>query len=479
MTRFRIPAIILLFLGLSQATLAQDRYAIQYKYKPQDTYTLEEPSQFLTQKAIDRRVREKNAYDSTDLPVSAKYISKIQNQVEQVQYHSKWLNTSVVIATEEQIEDIRQLPFIEKAELVARGFYDASQSAKKESKPFPFRINFKRKSESAYEFQNELLGIPAMHREGYTGKGITIAVFDGGFQYADKIPAIKHLFKNDQIIATRDFVLPHSDNVFRSDTHGTGSLSLIGANDSGSLIAGAYNANFILCITEDVRSEYRVEEYNWVRAAEYADSLGVDIINSSLGYNVFNDPNMNYKKEDLDGKTAIITQGAEMAANKGILVVTSAGNEGTGNWRTITAPADADGILTVGAITNSLRKSNFSSVGPTADGRIKPEVTTLGSSVSLWRTPTGVGTASGTSFSAPQVAALAAGLWEAKPDLTKKQLLNLLLSTASQADAPDNDFGYGIPNFSSAFFGIESDLEEDIQEKMDELSSQSHVGTKK
>jgi serine protease AprX len=469
MIRFKIPAILVVLLGFTQMTMAQDRYAVQYKYKPQDSYSLEAPEVFFSQKAIDRRVKEKAAFDSTDLPVSEKYISQIREQVEQVQYHSKWLNSSVVIATEEQVAEINKLPFVEKTELVARGFYDASHSAKKESKPFPFRISLKKNPDSAYEFQNELLGIPAMHREGYTGKGITIAVFDGGFQYADKIPPLKHLFENDQILATRDFVLPNSDNVFRSDTHGTGSLSLMGANDEGSLIAGAYNANYILCITEDVRSEYRVEEYNWVRAAEFADSLGVDIINSSLGYNVFNDPDMNYQKEDLDGKTAIITKGADMAARKGILVVTSAGNEGTGNWKTITAPADADGILTVGAITNSLRKSSFSSVGPTADGRIKPEVTTLGSSVSLWRTPTGVGTASGTSFSAPQVAAMAAGLWEARPDLTRKQLLHLILSTASQANEPDNDFGYGIPNFSSAYVGDQNEADEEIEETLEAL----------
>lgn len=472
MTRFKLAAILVVTMGISHLSIAQDRYAIQYKYKPQEIYSLQEPESFLTQKAIDRRIKETNALDSTDLPVSEQYIHIIKDQVEQVQYHSKWLNSSIVIATEEQIENIKLLPFIEQTELVARGFYDSSHSAKKETKPFSFRINFKRKSESEYIFQNELLGIPAMHKEGYTGKGITIAVFDGGFQYADKIPAIKHLFENDQIVATRDFVFPHSGNVFRSDTHGTGSLSLIGANDSGSLVAGAYNADFILCITEDVRSEYRVEEYNWVRAAEYADSLGVDIINSSLGYNVFNDPDMNYQKDHLDGKTAIITRGADIAAKKGILVVTSAGNEGTGNWRTITAPADADGILTVGAVTNSLRRSNFSSVGPTADGRIKPEVTTLGSSVSLWRTPNGVGTASGTSFSAPQVAAMAAGLWEAKPELTKKQLLNLILSTASQANEPDNDFGYGIPNFSSAYFGLPTEIEEIMEEQREEDSSE-------
>ncbi|KEO74001.1 S8 family peptidase [Anditalea andensis] len=457
MKKIKFTAVLMMCMSLAHLTMGQDRYAIQYKYKPQNTYSLDDPGKFLSQKTVDRRIKENSPIDSTDLPVSEKYSNKIMEYVEQVQYQSKWLNSSVVIATEAQIEEIGQFPFVEKIELVARGFYDSSHSAKKESKPFPFRFNFLKKSVSAYEFQNELLGIPAMHKEGYTGDGISIAIFDGGFLYADKIPAIKHLFDNEKIIATRDFVLPHSGTVFRSDTHGTGALSLIGSNEMASLVAGAYDADFILCITEDVRSEYRVEEYNWVRAAEFADSLGVDIINSSLGYNVFNDPQMNYSKDALDGKTAIITKGAAMAAEKGILVVTSAGNEGSGNWRTITAPSDAEGILSVGAITNSMRKSSFSSVGPTADGRIKPEVTTLGSSVSLWRTPSGVGTASGTSFSAPQVAAMAAGLWQSKPALTRKELLNLILNTASQAETPDNDFGYGIPNFSSAYHGLSSD----------------------
>lgn len=466
MNKITFSIILLLMTGLSEYALAQDRYSIIYKYKPQDSYSLEQPQAFFTEKAIDRRIKEKMAFDSTDLPVSEKYIRQIQKEVEQVQYHSKWLNSSIVVATEEQVADIQELPFVEKVELVARGFYDDGHSAKKESLKIPLRFNFKKKAERAYEFQNELLGIPAMHREGYTGKGITIAVFDGGFQNADKIPALAHLFENDKIIATRDFVIPGSNDVYRSDTHGTGSLSLIAANDEVSLVSGAYNANIILCITEDVRSEYRVEEYNWVRAAEFADSLGVDIINSSLGYNVFNDPGMNYQKEDLNGNTAIITKGAAMAANKGILVVTSAGNEGTGAWKTITAPADADGILTVGAITNNFSKSSFSSVGPTADGRIKPEVTTLGTSVSLWRSPTGVGTASGTSFSAPQIAALSAGIWEAIPHLTRKQLLELIIKTASQADEPDNDFGYGIPNFSSALYGNEIEIA--VEEEMND-----------
>ena len=465
MINYKTFSILLLLIGLCNISIAQDRYAVKYKYKPQETYSLEQPGEFLTQKAIDRRIREKIAFDSTDLPVSEKYIRQIQEQVDQIQYHSKWFNSSIVVATSDQVAALEALDFVDNVELVARGFYDDSHSARKESFLSPWRLRLK-KRERAYEFQNELLGIPDMHQEGFTGKGITIAVFDGGFLNVEKIPALRHLLENDRILATRDFVLPGSDNVFRTDTHGTGSLSLMAANDEGSLISGAYNSNFILCITEDVRSEFRVEEYNWVRAAEFSDSLGVDIINSSLGYNVFNDPEMNYSKGDLDGKTALITRGATRAAEKGILVVTSAGNEGGGNWKTVTAPADAEGILSIGSVTNNLNKSSFSSTGPTADGRIKPELTTLGSSVSLWRSTTGVGTASGTSFSAPQVAALAAGLWEAMPHLTKKQLAELMISTASLANDPDNDFGYGIPNFSRAFYGAVKEVAEKEEEKI-------------
>jgi serine protease AprX len=464
MKKINLPLLIAFLCLAGSTSFAQDRFAVIYKYKPQANFTLDNPQEFLTEKAILRRDREQIGVDSLDLPVSERYAEEIAGKVEKIQYHSKWMNASIVVASEEQIDEIKGLDFVEKVELVGRGFYDYSQSAKKESLRIPLRIRLRSKNDKAYMFQNELLGIPEMHQEGFTGEGVTIAVFDGGFQNADNISALKHLFDNDRIIATKDFVLPGSDEVFRTDTHGTGSLSLIASNDSNSLVGGAFNANYILCITEDVGSEYRIEEYNWVRAAEFADSLGVDIINSSLGYNLFNDAEMNYGKQDLDGETAIITRGAAKAAEKGILVVSSAGNEGSGSWKTITAPADAKGILSVGAVTNSLHRSNFSSIGPTADGRIKPEVTALGSGVSLWRNNTAIGSASGTSFSAPQVAALAAGLWEAKPELTKDELLDLIVTTSSNALEPDNEFGYGIPNFSRAYFGIVTEIEREIQE---------------
>lgn len=222
-----------------------------------------------------------------------------------------------------------------------------------------------------------------MHEAGFTGKGVLVAIFDAGFLNVDKIPAFEHLFTEQKIYATKDFVLPDSDNIFRADTHGTGTLSLMASYDPENLIAGAFGASYILCITEDVDSEYRIEEYNWVKAAEYADSLGVELINSSLGYNYFDDETMNYSKEDLDGKTAIITRGANMAAEKGILVISSAGNEGNISWETITVPSDAENILSIGAINSNFNKAGFSSIGPSADNRIKPELVAYGTGVTL------------------------------------------------------------------------------------------------
>lgn len=451
--------LLIAFLMASSIGLAQDRYAVHFQYKPASGYSLELPGDLLLESALARRAKEGVGLDSTDLPVSPKYIERLAPLVNNIQYHSKWLNASVVVATEEQMEEVAALPFVHKTELVARGFNADIYDGKKESRISPISIRLKGKAEEAYAFQNEMLGIPAMHEEGFTGAGITIAVFDAGFSNADKISGMQHLFEQDRIVATRDFVNPGVTDVFRVDAHGTAALSVMAAYEPGQLVAGAYNAHYILCITEDVGSEYKIEEYNWVRAAEFADSLGVDIINSSLGYNRFDDPVMSYNKEDLDGKTAIITQGAALAAQKGILVVSSAGNEGNGSWKTITAPADAEGILAVGSVTNKLERSSFSSTGPTADGRIKPDLAALGSGVTIWRQVENPSPSSGTSFSSPQIAALAAGLWQARPAWTKTQLIERLLASGTKAEDPDSDVGYGIPNFMDALYGEILDLE--------------------
>lgn len=453
---FIILALVLIAVSLS----AQNKYAVHYKFKPQESYTLGNPIEFLTEKSIQRRANQAIVIDSLDLPVSDKYISIIRDNVENVIYNSNWMNASLVEATEEQVALIENFDFVEKVILVYISKSAGGRFLKKVKNSnlnsVNIKVGFKKSQVEDYEFQNSLLGIQEMHKEGFKGEEITIAVFDAGFPGVDQVEGFLHLRTRNKIIATKDFVDLSNPNVYSKNQHGTNVLSLIAANSPDLLVAGAPDANYILCITEDVFSEFRIEEYNWVRAAEYADSLGVDIINSSLGYLEFDDPDMDYTLEDLNGTTATISQGAEIAANKGILIVTSAGNYGGRGTSSITAPADADGILSIGSVggdNTDLNRSVFSSQGPTADGRIKPDLSAFGQLAYLIRSNGVVNRGSGTSFSAPQIAALAAGLWQAKPELTKDELIELLKLSGTQSGDPDNLLGYGIPNFSRAYFG--------------------------
>ncbi len=444
--------------GLVQA---QDRYAIRYKYKPNTAYSLDQPEAFLTADAIQRRSHEGIPIDSLDLPVSPCNIDQIKPLVKEIIYQSKWMNASVVTATEEQVKLIDKLAIVDTVELVARGFYEEGKRSGGNllQSNVSIRILSRTSAEEDYAYQNGLIGISEMHQEGLTGEGVKIAVLDGGFMNADKISGLQHLFDNEQIIATKDFVKPWSNDVFRTENHGTAALSLIASNDPENLVSGAYDASYILCITEDVASEYRIEEYNWSRAAEYADSLGTDIISSSLGYRFYDDPRMDYDIEDLDGKTAIISQAANIASSKGIIVITSAGNAGNKTASTISVPADAEGILAIGSVDKNLEASSFSSIGPSADGRIKPDLTTLGRGVWLWHNENGTSTSNGTSYSAPQIAGLVAGIRQGRPEWKKEELLGYLLASGSQAEDPDNYYGYGIPNFHLAYFGQVLDVE--------------------
>ncbi|WP_373522629.1 S8 family serine peptidase [Aquiflexum sp.] len=446
--------LVLLFLVCSGSVLGQNRYAVHFKFKPQDSYSFNSPEEFLTGKSLERRLKQLISLDSLDFPVSQKYLEAISPSVDIILYNSHWLNASIVTANPEKIPDLESFPFVEKVVLVAPGSFSQARldSRNKGGLNVNFNISSKKNS-SPYDFQNQVLGIPQMHDAGFKGKGITIAVFDAGFPGVNQIPAFSHLFDNQQIVGTRDFVHIGNDDVFSKNQHGTNVLSLIAANDEELLVSGAPESNFILCITEDVPTEYRIEEYNWVKAAEYADSLGVDIINSSLGYWDFDDPAMNYTTNDLDGETAVISIGASIAANKGILVVTSAGNYGTRGVSSLTAPADARGILAIGAVKSDLTRASFSSMGPTADGRIKPDVSAFGEQVFVVRFNGIVSRGNGTSFSGPQVAALAAGLWQGRPEWTKDELLENLIKSAHQAKEPDNLLGFGIPDFYKAFYG--------------------------
>jgi subtilisin family serine protease len=461
--------VFLLSFGWTTKGLAQDRYAVFFKFKPQKEYSLASPSKFLTQKAIQRRAREKFAVDSLDLPVTAAYLQGISAYSQELLYVSKWLNAAVVVTDAAGKKNMEALPFVQKVELVAKGFIAKTgnrtvpEISQKPTKNQKWAIEESYREAAAYDFQNDLLGIPAMHQAGFTGKGITVAVFDSGFPGLEKATPFAHVFTNKRIVGQLNVVRPWIKEVFRDHEHGTQVASLILANQAGTLVAGAHQAQVIFAITEDVATEYPIEELNWVRAAEYADSLGVDIINSSLGYLDFDEPSLTYTTAQLDGKTTYVTRGATLAAKRGILVVNSVGNYGSAGSSSLVAPADAQGILAVGSVNASSVVSTFSSRGPTADGRIKPELVAFGQSPVLIRGSGQVSAAAGTSFSAPQLTALAAGLWEAKPEWTKDELLTNLIKSGTQYATPDQNLGYGIPNFRSAYYGALLGLKEEIE----------------
>lgn len=496
MERIKFGLGTLIFILITLVSQAQDRYAVYFKYKPQESLSLSSPQNFLTAKALERRNREGIQADSLDLPVSGKYLASVSEVANYVLYASKWMNAAVLVTDEAGLDKLKALPFVEKVELVAKGFlpnpgarmrYKVFASVTLETNCENPKLNTRELaiSNNNYDFQNQLIGIDKMHEEGYTGAGVAIAVFDAGFPGTNNATSFGHLFTNNQIVGQRDFVRPWNTEVFIDNQHGTNVLSLIAANEPGKLVSGAYDADYILVITEEVATEYRVEEFNWVRGAEYADSLGVDIINSSVGYWDFDDPSTNYTIEDLDGKTAIITRGATIAAQKGILIVNSVGNYGGRGTSSLVAPADAEGILSIGSVNTDLSRSGFSSQGPTGDGRLKPELVAFGASPVLIRSNGTPGASSGTSFSAPQIAALAAGLWEARPDWTKVELIENLLRSATQYNEPDNLLGYGIPNFYDALYGeiLAVEDEETIEWKiypnplsLDELTIQFGTG---
>ncbi|MCU0402599.1 MAG: S8 family serine peptidase, partial [Algoriphagus sp.] len=325
----------------------------------------------MTQKALDRRTRENLQADSLDLPVSEKYLAQVLPLTRDLLYTSKWLNAAIVVTDEAKAKTIQGLPFVDRVEMVAKGFllrpgarlmpgdspivFDSTKIHPK------WQLRESAVQSNAYDFQNQLIGIDKMHQAGFTGKGVTVAVFDAGFPGMKTASSFVHLFSKNQIVGQKDFVRPWRTEVFNEHPHGVNVASLIASNEQAKLVAGAYDANFIFAITEEVATEYRVEEFNWVRAAEYSDSLGVDVINSSLGYIDFDDPATTYTKQQLDGKTTYITRGATIASKKGILVVNSVGNYGTAGVSSLIAPADAEGIISVGSVTNTSTVSGFSS----------------------------------------------------------------------------------------------------------------------
>ncbi|HEY8934342.1 MAG TPA: S8 family peptidase [Cyclobacteriaceae bacterium] len=406
-------------------------------------YSITSPADFLSAKAIARRTKQNISITEADLPVNPDYCQQVKDAGVPLYYKTRWLNGVLVQCDASMVATIEALSFVTSVELVAPGALLSGRIKQSNT------VDNTTKTETSYtDTQLQMLGMDKMHTDSFHGEGITIAVLDAGFPGVDSTIPFQGLINDGRVdlSVSHNFVL-NSNNVFAQNSHGTEVLSTIAAFDDPQFYGGAYKANFQLYITEYDPSEYRIEEYNWLFAAERADSAGADIISTSLGYSTFDDATMDYTQADMDGKTTVISKAAQYVSDRGVLVICAAGNEGANSWHIITAPADVEDVLAIGNITAQGLRSASSSVGPTADGRIKPDLVALGTGVSLIAPSGSITSGSGTSFAAPLVAALAAGVWQKYPKLTRSELIFLLKRTASQFKDPDNSLGYGIPNY--------------------------------
>ena len=440
-------AIALLATGASaqQDTL---KYRISLKDKAATEYSLKKPEKYLSAKAIERRRKQNLSIDSTDLPVCRKYIDEIRKQGVKIVVTGKWDNFVTVSCNDTTLIDrIAALPFVLSTEKVwiSPGAGKPSMATERDSVLNQPTIH----PDSIYGraiTQIQMSNGDKLHEAGFKGQGMTIAVIDAGFHNVDKITAMQNI----RILGTKDFVNQQAD-IFAESSHGMSVLSCIGMNRPDIMTGTAPEASFWLLRSEDEYSEHLVEQDYWSAAVEFADSVGVDVINTSLGYYTFDDKSKNYKYRDLDGRHALMSRQASHIADKGMILVCSAGNSGAGSWKKITPPGDADNVLTVGAIDKRAVLATFSSVGNTADHRVKPDLVAVGVGSDVIRTDGNQGRANGTSFSSPIMCGMVTCLWQACPTLTAKEVIELVRRSGDRAGFPDNIYGYGVPDMWKAY----------------------------
>ena len=456
----RILLTMLLLICSLGASAAKVKYpgkkAFIYRYyladKNASTYSLEKPTRYLSRKSVERRQRQGLAVDSTDLPVPRSYVRQFMVKNAEVLGTSRWQNTVLVRSADSTLLCLlAQLPIVKDyaCVFVAPDSIDKPEPASQNvHETFNRWDSLRGDPMGMARTQIEMLGGDRLHEVDLRGRGMTIAVLDGGFQNADRLKC----FAKTRIKGIHDFVSPLSeDKLYGGIDHGTKVLSALAAQAPEVMVGSAPEADYWLLRCEDYFTEMPIEEDYWIMAAEFADSVGVDIINSSLGYNEYDNGLGSYCLHDLDGKTAMISRSASMLARKGIVLCNSAGNSGMGVWKKITVPADAFDILTVGAINQEGKNAPFASIGPTQDGRVKPDVVALGSGTTLI---SGRGTLvrdMGTSFSTPIVCGLVACLWQGLRHKTALEIINMVRQSCSQYETPDNILGYGVPDLWQAY----------------------------
>src|SRR6185436_3182205 len=398
-------------------TFGQDRYVVQITNKNNSPFSFSSPSSYLSTRALARRTNQNIAIDSTDLPINPSYVSGIANTGAAIIGHSKWLNTITIQTTSASVlSAINALPYVSSVFNVGRAAHPGEGNVQNKfgneillkNKMYLASSNRSASVDRASSFdygssgnQIQMLGGDVMHNNGYTGVGMQIAVIDAGFENANNMVVFDSLFANNQVLGTYDFV-SNEINVYDDYNHGSYCLSIMAGNWPGNLVGTAPKASYWLLRSEDAATENIIEEYNWAEAAEFADSAGADLISTSLGYTTFDDPSQDHTYSDLDGNTTPITVAEDIAAARGMIVENSAGNEGNGPWFYISAPADADSNIATGAVDDQGNYVSFSGRGPTADGRIKPDVVAQGAGTIVADVNNfGVLPGSGTSFSGP------------------------------------------------------------------------------
>jgi hypothetical protein len=441
------------YLNTTAQRYSYTKYWVAFTDKNNSPFSINNPQEFLSAKAIENRIRHNITIDVSDIPVNPHYIDSVIAMGATVLHKSKWMNAITIELTDTLLlPAISQLSFVKAIEPV----YGTRIFKTENSEATQAIVKLNESPELGSDYYGEgynqifMLRGDYLHSQGFNGEGIIIGVLDSGFGNTDIIEAFQHLFNENRILATWDFVTNNS-SVFEDDGHGTNVLSTMAANIENSFVGTAPKANYLLFRTEDAGTEFRVEEDNWVAAVEMADSIGVDVINTSLGYSDFDDPSMDYTYTDMDGKTTRISQGARFAARKGIVVINSAGNSGNNSWRYITAPADADSILAVGAVNNFGSVVSFSSRGPSADGRVKPDIVAQGAGTTVVNTSGEIRKSNGTSFSSPVLAGMAACFRQAFPHKNNIEIINAIRASAHLYLTPNDSAGYGIPDFRKAY----------------------------
>lgn len=426
--------------------------------------SLANPLTILTQEAIDRKDLQNTPIDERDVPINENYITQIKNATGiDVFTKSKWMNCVYIKGTQANIEDLLNLSFVTHVEYANKDLNSFSGDTDPVGDKFEIENT---NNKIIYNYgsaanQIEMLSGDFLHEQDFAGDGMVIAVLDAGFPSVNTNPGFASMVSEGRLLGTYDFEA-RTVNVDGTSSHGTNTSSDIGGFLQDQFVGTAPQASFYFFVTEYSPTEVPVEEAWWVEALERADSLGVDVVNTSLGYQDYDNSNYDHSYADLDGQTTFSARGANHAFDKGMILVTSAGNDG-GGFTYVGTPGDSPGMLTVGAVDSNGNFASFSSIGPTVDGRIKPDVMAQGSGSAVINTSGNVNFSSGTSFSSPIMTGVVACLWQSRPETPNSQIMQIIRESSSLYNNPTDQMGYGIPNFEDAYnalltLGVEEDF---------------------